>query len=142
MGGTAAHTEGHSRIYLEIAMTTSHVLNSQHSPVPAGTVNADLGVLAMGSARSLRAKTAMVLRVVRGQAWVTLNDGPHGWLEDSGDVVLHPGQSVSVQQGQHVVVEPMGTQPLQYQWRRAGAVLAPAPLRQRAAAAPQDACCA
>jgi mannose-6-phosphate isomerase-like protein (cupin superfamily) len=123
-------------------MTASHVLHSQHS-ASVGTVGPEACTLAVGAAHSLHPKAAMVLRVVSGQAWVTLNDRPHGWCEESGDVVLHPGQSVGVAPGQHAVVEPMGPQPLQYQWRRAGAAQAqPAAPRRQAAAADRDTCCA
>ena len=39
--------------------------------------------------------------------------------------MLHAGQSVCVASGQHAVVEPMGREPLQFQWRSAAAVRAP-----------------
>lgn len=101
-------------------MTASNVLNSQQW----GACDQDLGQapcrLAAGTARSLRARAAMQLRVVCGQAWVTLGDGMHGWLEDSGDLLLRPGQSLHVAAGQQAVVEPLGHAALQYQWRCAG----------------------
>ena len=112
-------------------MTASHVPDSQQSPACT---------LATGAARSLRPAAAMQLRVVSGQAWVTLGDGPHGWREESGDVLLQAGQSVRVAAGQHAVVEPLGREPLRFQWHgataQAQAAAAPGPAMER------DACCA
>ena len=62
----------------------------------------------------------MQLRVVSGLAWVTLSDGPHGWREDSGDLLLQAGQSLRIAPGKHEVVDPLGQQALQYQWCSAG----------------------
>ena len=101
-------------------MTASHVLNSQQwgaCPSPAAH---DPCRLASGVTLSLRPAAAMQLRVVCGQAWVTLDDGPHGWYEASGDRVLQPGQSLRIGPGRHAVVEPLGHQALQYQWCSAG----------------------
>ena len=106
-------------------MTTSQVLHSQASSVPAGVAAPELCTIPQGVARSLHPRAPMQLRVVSGLAWVTLSDGPHGWREDSGDLMLHTGQSVCVASGQHAVVEPMGREPLQFQWRSAAAVRAP-----------------
>ncbi len=75
--------------------------------------------LAPATARSLRATAPVLLRVLRGRAWLTLGSGPGGWLADSGDLVLHAGQSVRLQPGQHVVLEPLDDHPLQWQWRSA-----------------------
>ena len=69
-------------------MTASHVLNSQQWGACADAAGADPYRRATGAARSLRPTTAMRLRVVCGQAWVTVDDGPHGWREDSGDLLL------------------------------------------------------
>src|SRR5574337_1158676 len=101
--------------FQETVMSASHVLNSQQS---AGQ---DRCQLAAGATRSLRPTVAMQLRVLSGRAWVTLDDGPHGWREQSGDLLLQPGQRLCVAPGQHAVVEPLGHQALQYQWRRPGA---------------------
>lgn len=137
--GLGADWSHFPRVYQETIVTTSQVLHSQPSSAPAGVAGQDLCTLAAGSARSLRPTAAMQLRVVSGQAWVTLGDGPHGWREESGDTMLQAGQSVRVSAGQHAVVEPLGHQPLQFQWRSAGA--APA-AGQRPAALQRDACCA
>lgn len=101
-------------------MTASHVLNSQQWATCAHPVAEDLCNLASGATRSLRPRAAMQLRVVCGRAWVTLGDGMHGWREEGGDRVLQPGQSLRVAAGQHAVVEPLGREPLRYQWRRTG----------------------
>ena len=101
-------------------MTASQVLNSQQWGACADAAGADPYRLATGAARSLRPTTAMRLRVVCGQAWVTVDDGPHGWREDSGDLLLQAGQSLRIAPGQHAVVEPLGEQALQYQWCSAG----------------------
>ena len=101
-------------------MTASHVLNSQQWGACAKGAGGDLCRLATGAARSLRPTAAMRLRVVCGQAWVTLDDGPHGWREDSGDLLLQAGQSLRIDPGRHAVVEPLGRQALQYQWCSAG----------------------
>ncbi|MBS0392767.1 MAG: DUF2917 domain-containing protein [Proteobacteria bacterium] len=93
-------------------MTASHALNSQQSS------DQDRCRLGAGVARSLMPKTAMQLRVLSGRAWVTLNDGPHGWREESGDLLLLAGQSLNVAPGQHAVIEPLGHEALDYQWCR------------------------
>ncbi|MBS0506509.1 MAG: DUF2917 domain-containing protein [Proteobacteria bacterium] len=101
-------------------MTAAHVLNSQQSGGGADAAAQDLCRLASGAACSLRPTAAMQLRVVCGRAWVTLGGGMHGWREEGGDLTLQPGQSLRVAAGQHAVVEPLGREPLRYQWRRTG----------------------
>ncbi|RKJ98384.1 DUF2917 domain-containing protein [Alicycliphilus denitrificans] len=97
-------------------MTASHVPDSQQS------TGQGLCTLAAGATHSLRPRAAMQLRVFSGRAWVTLDDGPHGWREGAGDLVLRAGQSLCVAPGWHAVVEPLGHQALQYQWHGLGAV--------------------
>ena len=101
-------------------MTASHVLNSQQWSACDKGPGGDSYRLATGATRSLRPTTAMRLRVVCGQAWVTLDDGPHGWREDSGDLLPQAGQSLRVAPGRHAVVEPLGRQALRYQCCSAG----------------------
>ncbi|MBS0300828.1 MAG: DUF2917 domain-containing protein [Proteobacteria bacterium] len=108
-------------------MTASQVLNWQQS------ADQDRCLLAAGTARSLHPRAAMQLRVLSGRAWVTLDDGPHGWREGSGDLLLHAGQSLNVAPGRHAVIEAVGHEALQYQWRRPQA--AAAACRQLAGAA-------
>ena len=95
-------------------MTASHVLNPQQSSACAGQAPC---LLASGSTHSLRPRVPMRLRVVSGRAWVTLGTGAQGWGEASGDVVLHPGQGMDVAAGRRAVIEPLGREPLRYQWR-------------------------
>lgn len=101
-------------------MTTSNVLNMQ----PGRVVSAqDIAVLVPGSAQSLRPRIPMSLRVMSGRAWVTLDDGPNGASDQAaGDLFLHAGQTLWVAAGQHAVVEPLGTEMLQFRWRAASAV--------------------
>lgn len=94
---------------------------------------AEVQTLELRQARSLRAAAAMQLRVLRGRAWVTLGTGPGGWLEESGDTLLYPGQCLQVQPGQRAVLEPLGGEALHYQWRRAGTYAPAAPPAARAA---------
>ena len=93
-------------------MSAAHVLNSQQS------LGHDRCLLAVGTTRSLLPRHAMQLRVLSGLAWVTLDDGPHGSHEGSGDLLLRPGQSLALAPGRHVVIEPLGHEALQYQWLR------------------------
>lgn len=95
-------------------MPAPSVLETQQS----GSCGAAARPLAPGSARSLRARVAMQLQLLRGSAWVTLGSGPVGWREASGDVVLLPGQTLCVPPGRHVVLEALGTALLEYRWQR------------------------
>ncbi|AVP58798.1 DUF2917 domain-containing protein [Pulveribacter suum] len=113
--------------------------SQQSSPQPVRlAAGAEVQTLELHQARSLRAAAAMQLRVLRGRAWVTLGTGPGGWLEASGDALLHAGQCLQVQAGQQAVLEPLGGEPLHYQWRRAGA---DAPAARPAACAAQPQAC-
>ena len=109
-------------------MTNTQVLKFQQSPA-AGK---DAGSVAAGAAITLAPRAAMVLRIAEGQAWVTLNVGPHG--EAGGDVFLFPGQTLQVAAGQQAVLEPLGGRSLRYRWTVAQALGAsPAPWWRRAA---------
>jgi len=104
-------------------MTTSNVLNLQPSSAARGAAAQDIGVLEPGSAQSLRPRVPMSLRVMSGRAWVTLDDGPNGERDQAaGDLFLHAGQTLWVAAGQHAVLEPLGTEVLQFRWRAASAV--------------------
>lgn len=142
-------------------MTTFQILKLQaaRTPVRAGTpatANAAIKTtqgtctLAPGAAISLTPRAPTALRIAEVQAWVTLDDGPHGARgEAAGDVFLHAGQTLWVASGQHAVVEPVGTSRLQYRltgldgnagraswWQRLWSS------RAAAQATPADACCA
>lgn len=104
-------------------MTASHVLNLQQSSAIGRVAAQDVCVLVAGSARSLRPRIPMALRVMSGRAWVTLDDGPNGASDQAaGDLFLHAGQTLWVAAGQHAVVEPLGTEMLQFRWRASSAV--------------------
>jgi hypothetical protein len=58
-----------------------------------------------GAALSLRPSSASLLRVTQGRLWTTF-DGPHGGTpDDSGDLVLGPGEALRVPAGQRLVME-------------------------------------
>ncbi len=133
-------------------MAASTILNSQQLPArgTAGSAPAPLCRLGAGSALSLRPRQPLALRVARGQAWVTLGEGPHGEAAQSGDVFVAPGQTLWLVPGQQVVLEPVGAEAVHYQLGRlsgAGAPRLPA-LRQwwqrrhGAAQGAAGACCA
>ncbi|NMM77618.1 hypothetical protein B2J86_04735 [Acidovorax sp. SRB_14] len=98
-------------------MAASTILNSQQSAVrgTAGSLPAPLCRLGAGSARSLRPREPVALRVARGQAWVTLGAGPHGEAAQSADVFVAPGQTLWLVPGQQVVLEPVGPEGVHYQ---------------------------
>jgi len=98
-------------------MTASNVLQLQPSSAFRRVAAKDICTLKPGEAASLKPRKAMALRVAEGQAWVTLDDGPHGASSESaGDVFLQAGQTLWVAAGQHAVVETLGNQRLQYRW--------------------------
>lgn len=105
-------------------MTALRIHQTQQSPAAPEAV--DTHWLPAAGACSLRATTAMQLRVLQGRAWVTLGQGMGGWLDASGDLLLHAGQSVCIQPGQRAVVEPLDGRVLRYQWRRVPALAASA----------------
>ena len=73
--------------------------------------------LPVGASSSLRDnRRTMRLKVLRGKAWVTLDDGPFGTLDDSGDVLVCAGQSFEVPAGQYLVLEPLGAEVVKFQW--------------------------
>lgn len=108
-------------------MTNSHTLSSFQSaafPAPSAA-DQSLRSVRTGHAASMTPRSAMLLRVAEGQAWVTLSQGPHPHADlahdaaASGDVFLHAGQVLRVAAGQQVVVEPVGDRRLQYRWTAA-----------------------
>lgn len=128
-------------------MTTSRTLALFSAPsARAATVASGTGLVVPASATTLVAHKAMTLRVVEGQAWVTLGEG----AVDGSDVFVCAGQTLPVRAGQTVVVEPLGPRPVQYRWTRAVAAAGQAAWWQRASfaggASSQgawgDACCA
>ena len=69
--------------------------------------------LAAGQAISLKAASASLLRVRQGRVWVPRDATAH-W--GSEDVVLAPGESLSVSAGQRIVMEPWDSHGATYSW--------------------------
>jgi hypothetical protein len=83
-----------SYLFLENAMTAQNALSPNTLPA--------------GQARTLRPQQAGVFRVTQGTAWATL-DGPHaGHTQVQGDQFLQAGDTVHLQRGQRMVIEPVG----------------------------------
>lgn len=136
-------------------MNNAHTFAPQSAAATARPAHG-ASTLLPGQAASLTPRTALALRVAEGHAWVTLDAGPYGTGAEAGDVFLHAGQTLQIAAGQHAVVEPIGSQRLQYRCAAVAAAAAagteaPAPWWRRAAfgnaaVADQrvggDACCA
>ena len=72
--------------------------------------------IAPGEAMSLKARTNSVLRVKQGRVWVT----PDATLENpSEDLVLAPGESLTVAAGQRIVMEAWDGYGATYAWDQA-----------------------
>jgi hypothetical protein len=75
--------------------------------------------LGVGRAVTLKPREDGVLRIAHGSVWVTL-EGPHaGPANDLGDHVLGAGDQLTLQAGQHVVMEPWGNgieAPAYFEW--------------------------
>lgn len=72
--------------------------------------------LAPGRALSLHPRTEGTLRILAGQAWVTLNERPRGHNNESGDHFMHAGQKMVVRAGSHLVFESMDQDPIHFDW--------------------------
>lgn len=83
--------------------------------------------LAAGRALSLRLRSAGVLQITQGQAWVTLNERPHGHGVESGDHFLGPGQQLPVRAGRHLVIESLDQAPVHFEWLPAPTLPFPLP---------------
>lgn len=62
--------------------------------------------LAPGRTLSLQPRNAGLLRVAQGQVWVTLGVQQHGAGNELGDYFLRAGEQLTVNPGQHLVLEP------------------------------------
>lgn len=69
--------------------------------------------LAAGQATTLKAARASVLRIRQGRLWIT-RDATAQW--GSEDLVLGPGESLTVQAGQRIVMEPWDGYGATYSW--------------------------
>ena len=102
-------------------MAVPFVLQSQPSSACAagadGAINWRLGA---GRALTLQPRDAAELRVTQGRIWATL-DGPHaGAGNESGDLVLQPGQRLALRAGQRLVIEswdPVAQGPASFVWQ-------------------------
>ncbi|VTU22683.1 hypothetical protein H4CHR_01038 [Variovorax sp. PBS-H4] len=74
--------------------------------------------LAAGEATSLRASKASILRIRQGRVWVT-RDATAQW--GSEDLVLAPGETLRVESGERIVMEPWDGQGATYSWDLASA---------------------
>ncbi|RYY53550.1 MAG: DUF2917 domain-containing protein [Comamonadaceae bacterium] len=69
--------------------------------------------LAAGQATSLRASQASVLRIRQGRVWVTRDATAQ---RASEDIVLAPGEALSVAAGDRIVMEPWDGYGATYTW--------------------------
>jgi hypothetical protein len=72
--------------------------------------------LEAGQATTLKATHASVLRVRQGRVWITCDATAH-W--GSEDIVLAPGESMTVAAGQRLVMEPWDGYGATYTWDEA-----------------------
>lgn len=72
--------------------------------------------LAPGRVFSLRPRMDGVLRIIQGEAWATLNEGPRGHGSESGDHFLQAGQQLPVSAGRHLVIESVDKAPVHFDW--------------------------
>ena len=91
----------------------SSVLGGQRSVAVPPAVRRGAWQLRAGQALSLKAGSASVLRIRQGRVWVT-RDATDQW--GSEDLVLAPGESLVVQAGQRVVMEPWDSHGATYTW--------------------------
>jgi hypothetical protein len=91
----------------------SSVLGAQRSVAVPPAVRRGAWQLRAGQALSLKAGSASVLRIRQGRVWVT-RDATDQW--GSEDLVLAPGESLVVQAGQRVVMEPWDSHGATYTW--------------------------
>ncbi|MDR6539139.1 DUF2917 domain-containing protein [Variovorax soli] len=97
---------------------SSPVLTERPAAVPPA-VRRGAWQLGAGEATSLKASGASILRVRQGRVWVT-RDATDQW--GSEDLVLAPGESLRVEPGERIVMEPWDSQGATYSWDLASAV--------------------
>lgn len=117
-------------------MLPCNVLESQQSQAavhPAACVVAGAWKLLPGHAISLRPRQRSVLEIAAGRVWLTAH-GRSG--SATVDQVLCAGEQITVERGQHVVMEPWhlpraedDRTPVAFRWDVAVAVQAAAPVR-------------
>lgn len=94
------------------SLPSSLSLSAQAAPVPPA-VRRGAWQLPAGQAATLRATQTSVLRVRQGRVWVT-QDATDRW--GSEDIVLAPGESMTVAAGQRIVMEPWDSFGATYTW--------------------------
>lgn len=72
--------------------------------------------LAAGQLLSLRPRSAGMLRIRQGRAWVTLDEQPSGHGPDAGDYFLLVGDQLAVSPGRHLVLESLDQDTLSFEW--------------------------
>ncbi len=105
-------------------MTAISVPDSQQCRSAARVGFFDMHTLRAGNAISLQCRRKrMELRLLdsSGQAWITQSppDSSRNGQNESEDVILSAGQSLRIERGSRLVMEPVGGQPVRYQWVRA-----------------------
>lgn len=110
-------------------MTAIHVPDSQQcrSGSPISFFD-HMHTLRAGHAVSLQCRSKrMELRLLdsSGPAWITQSppDTRHG-QEESEDTILAAGQTLQIERGSHLVMEPVSGQAVRYQWVRAARLIA------------------
>lgn len=101
-------------LFMEIkepVMSPRNVPESQQSVRAPQAVRSAAGcwTLAAGRALSLHPRQRSVLEVAHGRVWLTVTQrGPRGsgWHTTVGDQVLQAGERLTLEPGQHVVMEP------------------------------------
>lgn len=117
-------------------MLSCNVLESQQSEAavhPAARTVAGAWKLLPGHAISLRVRQRSVLEIARGRVWLTAQALPG---RATVDQVLCAGEQITLERGQHVVMEPWhlpgaedARTPVAFRWDVAAAVQAAAPVR-------------
>lgn len=94
-------------------------LGAQAMPALNGFVPAPGWCLDLRHAMSLRPRVPSRLHITQGRAWVTLGLPRRGAGNESGDVVLAAGESLSVPAGARLVMEPWQSAsagPVRFDW--------------------------
>ncbi|WP_076999395.1 DUF2917 domain-containing protein [Variovorax sp. KK3] len=91
---------------------SSPVLAKRPATVPPA-VRRGAWQLGYGEATSIKASSASILRVRQGRVWVT-RDATAQW--GSEDLVLAPGETLRIEAGERIVMEPWDTHGATYSW--------------------------